>query len=320
MQSFDKPQVVVSRCLGFASCRYDGQTIQDKFVNKLKEYVEFRTVCPEVEIGLGIPRDAIRLVLEKGETIIYQPASGKEYTKEMINYSLNVIESLEKVDGFILKGRSPSCGIKDVKVYLGKEKSVGSTKGVGIFAEQIMKKYSFLAIEEEGRLTNFRIREHFLTKLYTMSRFRSVESTKSMAELVKFHSYNKYLFMAYNQRELQQLGRIVANHDKQVISIVMEEYRKHLGSALVKIPRFNNFINALLHVFGYFSEKLSPKEKEFVLGTFDKYKNGKIPLSVPINLLRSYVIKYEQGYLLEQSIWEPYPEELMELLDTGKNE
>ena len=318
MQKFDKPQVIVSRCLGFATCRYNGQTTPDKFVNKLKEYVEYRTVCPEVEIGLGVPRDPIRLVSENNEIILYQPTTGKEYTKAMIDYTLSILETFENVDGFILKGRSPSCGIKDVKVYLGKEKAVGSTKGVGIFAEQVMKKYPYLAIEEEGRLTNFRIREHFLTKLYIMYKFRQVESTKSIAELVKFQSDNKYLLMAYNQREQKLLGRIVANHEKQTLEVLMEDYRKHFGNALVRIPRYGNYINALMHIFGYFSENLSSKEKDFVLGTFDKYRKGKIPLSVPINLLRSFVIKYELDYLLNQSIWVPYPEELMELGDTGK--
>lgn len=318
MQKIDKPQVVVSRCLGFSNCRYNGQTIPDKFVNKLKDYVEYKTVCPEVEIGLGVPRDTIRLVSEKEEILLYQPASGKVYTKEMKDYCVDFLDSLKDVDGFILKGRSPSCGIKDVKVYLGKEKAVGSIKGVGIFASHIIEKYPYLAIEEEGRLTNFRIREHFLTKLYIMFKFRQIEKAKSMADIVKFQSDNKYLLMAYNQKEQNLLGRIVANHDKKPFDALIDEYRNHLGGCFVRIPRYGNYINVLMHIFGYFSENLSSKEKSFVLGTFDKYKKGNIPLCVPVNILRSYVIKYEQSYLLEQSIWSPYPEDLMDINDTGK--
>lgn len=174
MKIIDKPKVVVSRCLGFADCRYNGQTKSDKFVNKLKEYVDYRTVCPEVEIGLSVPRDPIRLVCEKDEIILYQPKSGKEYTNEMKDYSLSILKSFKDVDGFILKGKSPCCGIKNVKVYLGKEKMVGSTKGGGIFASEIINQYPNLPIEEDGRLTNFKIREHFLTKLYIMFRFRQI--------------------------------------------------------------------------------------------------------------------------------------------------
>lgn len=318
MEKVSKPQVVVSKCLGFADCRYNGQGTSDKFVSKLKDYVEFKIVCPEMEIGLGVPRDPIRLVSENDEIILYQPSSGKEYTEEMKKYSLDLLNSLDAVDGFILKGRSPSCGIKDVKIYLGKQKAVGSTKGAGVFAAIAMEKYPYLAVEEEGRLTNFRIREHFLIKLYTMFNFRKVQESKSMAELVKFQSDNKYLLMAYHQREQKLLGRIVANHEKRLFDEVIEDYRNHLAVAFARVPRCSNYVNALMHIFGYFSENLSSKEKEFVLGTFERYRNGNIPLSVPINLLRSYAIKYEQEYLLDQTIWEPYPEELMDISDTGK--
>jgi uncharacterized protein YbgA (DUF1722 family)/uncharacterized protein YbbK (DUF523 family) len=320
MQSLSKPKVVVSKCLGFSNCRYNGNTIPDKFVHKLKDYVEYIPVCPEVEIGLSVPRASLRLVKEKDELFLFQPVSRKDYAKEMEDYSEVLLNSLEEVDGFILKGRSPSCGIKDVKVYLGKEKTNGSTKGSGIFASKVLKKYPHLAIEEEGRLTNFRIREHFLTKLHIMFKLRQVEKTKAMAELVKFQGDNKYLLMAYNQKELKLLGKIVANHEKRVFEDLINDYRTHLGLALSRIPRYGNYINALAHIFGYFSDNLSSEEKSFVLSTFDKYKNCMVPLSVPVNLIRSYAIKYEHAYLLEQSIWMPYPEELMDISDTGKVE
>lgn len=139
-----------------------------------------------------------------------------------------------------------------------------------------------------------------------------------MDEIVKFQSENKYLLMAYNQKEQKLIGRIVANHDKKPLEILLEDYRNHLGNAFTRVPRIGNYINVLMHIFGYFCQDLSSNEKNFVLDTFNKYKNGKIPLSVPMNLLRSYVIKYELPYLLQQSIWMPYPEDLMELGDTGK--
>jgi len=318
MPKFDKPQIVVSRCLGFSGCRFDGSMIPDKFINKLKEYVDCKTVCPEMEIGLGVPRDTIRLVSQDNKIILYQPASGKEYTKEMMDYSLEFLDSIKDIDGFIFKGRSPTCGIKGVKVYLGKEKGAGSIKGTGIFATQIMKKYPYLAIEEEGRLTNFKIREHFLIKLYIMFKLRQVIKQKSMAQIVEFQAKNKYLLMAYNQKEQKVLGRIVANYDKLPFDVLIDDYRDHLGTTFAKIPRCSNYINALMHIFGYFSQYLSSNEKDFILGNFDNYKKSKIPLSVPLNLLRSYAIKYEQSYLLQQSIWSPYCENLMYTSDTSK--
>ncbi|HAZ06900.1 MAG TPA: DUF1722 domain-containing protein, partial [Acetobacterium sp.] len=199
-------------------------------------------------------------------------------------------------------------------------KTTGSIKGQGIFAGQVFKRYPYLAIEEEGRLTNFRFREHFLAKLYTLCRYRQVEKAKTMAALVKFQAQNKYLLMAYSQKEQKELGRIVANHDKLPLEQVFSSYKAHLGIAFLRIPRYSNYINVMLHIFGYFSEYLSSGEKNFVLDSFEKYKSGKIPLSVPINVLKSYVIKYNDPYLLEQTIWAPFPEELMDISDSGKME
>lgn len=315
-----KPQVVVSKCMGFDTCRYNGQTLPDKFVEKLKDYVDFYPVCAEVEIGLGVPRNPIRLVMEGEKTVLYQPASDTEYTQEMMDFSQTYFDSLTAVDGFILKGRSPSCGTKDVKVYLGKAKATGSIKGQGIFAAQAFKRYAYAAIEEEGRLTNFRIREHFLAKLYTMCSFRQVEKNGTMAALVKFQANNKYLLMAYSQKEQKVLGRIVANHEKLSTTQVINCYKAHLGIAFSKIPRYSNYINVMMHIFGYFSEHLSTGEKNFILDGFEKYRSGKIPLSVPLNVIKTYVIRYNDTYLLDQTIWAPFPEELMDISDSGKME
>lgn len=320
MEKKQRPQVVVSKCMGFDACRYNGQTLPDKFVEKLKDYVDYQPVCAEVEIGLGVPRNPIRLVMEDEKTVLYQPATDTEYTQEMIAFSQNYLDSLKAVDGFILKGRSPSCGTKDVKIYLGKVKATSSIKGQGLFAAQAFQHYPYAAIEEEGRLTNFRIREHFLTKLYTMCSYREVERTAIMADLVKFQANNKYLLMAYSQKEQKVLGRIVANHEKLSVDQVIGSYKEHLGIAFSKIPRQSNFINVMMHIFGYFSKCLSSDEKSFILDSFEKYRSGKIPLSVPLNVLKIYVIRYNDAYLLEQTIWSPFPEELMDISDSGKME
>lgn len=313
-----KPIVVVSRCLGFCKCRYNGDVIIDKFVQRLKEHVNYITVCPEADIGLGTPREPLRLVSEKGNIDLYQPSTGQIYTKEMAEYSANFLNSLEQVHGFVLKGRSPSCGIKDVKIYLGKEKAVGSIKGVGLFASHVINKYPYLPIEEEGRLTNYAIREHFLTKLYTFFKFQDIKDSNSMKDLVKFHSDNKYLLLAYNQSQLKTLGRIVANYEKKQFKEIIKEYEHHLGLAFARLPRKGNYINTLMHIFGYFSEYLTKGEKEFILDRFNKYKEDKIHLTVLINLLETYAIKYNQEYLLAQTIWSTYPEELLDISDTGK--
>lgn len=314
----EKPTVVVSRCLGFSHCRYNGDVISDHFVEALKEYVNFITVCPEVEIGLGVPRNPVRLVMENEKVELYQPAEEKYHTEKMIRYTEDLFESLGPVQGFILKGRSPSCGIKDVKIYPNKGKGAVAAKGVGLFASQAINRFPNLPVEEEGRLTNYAIREHFLTKLYTCFRFKKVKDSESMKELVKFHSDHKYLLLAYNQSQSRILGRIVANHEKKPFKDLVEEYETHLGMAFAKLPSKSNYINTFMHIFGYFSDELTGNEKTFILDRFQKYKEDKIHISVVLNLLRTYVIKYNRDYLLDQVVWAAYPEELLDISDSGK--
>jgi uncharacterized protein YbgA (DUF1722 family)/uncharacterized protein YbbK (DUF523 family) len=292
--------------------------LSSDFVEMLKPFVNYITVCPEVEIGLGVPRNPVRLVNRDGKIELYQPAADRTFTQEMNQYAEELIRSLGNIHGFILKGRSPSCGIKDVKIYASAEKSSSSQKGVGIFAAQAIERYPNLPIEEEGRLTNYAIREHFLTKLYTMFRFQAVKESCSMKELVQFHSEYKFLLMAYHQNQLHQLGEIVANHENRSIDQVLEQYEQHLGLAMLKAPSRSNYINAFMHIYGYFSDTLSEKERAFLLDRLQKYRADKVHISAIQNVMRAYAIQRNLDYLLNQSIWLPYPEELLNISDSGR--
>ncbi len=180
MREFSRPKVVVSKCLEFDHCRYNGDMIRSPIVAKLKDYVDFLPVCAEMEIGLGVPRKPVRIVLDNGEHRLVQPSSGKDVTEDMTAFCTNFFDSLEDVDGFILKFRSPSCGIKDVKVYPAAIKSGAVEKTAGFFGGEVLKRYPFLPIEDEGRLRNARIKEHFMTKLFTLASFRKIKSEGSM--------------------------------------------------------------------------------------------------------------------------------------------
>ena len=313
-----KPTIVVSRCLGFCKCRYNGDVLTSPFVEALKPHVNYVTACPEVEIGLGVPRNPVRLVNRAGAIELYQPAGERTFTEEMNRYSVQFFDSVGTIHGLILKGRSPSCGIKDVKVYASTEKSSSSQKGVGIFAAHAIARYPNLPIEEEGRLTNYAIREHFLTKLYAMFRFQAVKESCSMKELVRFHSEYKFLLMAYHQMQLRLLGKIVANQECRKPEEVFALYEEHLGLALSRPPSRSNFINAFLHIFGYFSDTLSEKEKSFLLDRLQKYREDKVHISAIQNVMRAYAIQRNLDYLLNQAIWSPYPEELLDISDSGR--
>jgi uncharacterized protein YbgA (DUF1722 family)/uncharacterized protein YbbK (DUF523 family) len=313
MREFVRPKVVVSKCLEFEHCRYNGEMVSSPVVAKLKEYVDFLPVCAEVEIGLGIPRSPVRIVLDKKEHRLIQPSSNRDLTEDMKAFCTNFLDSLKDVDGFILKFRSPSCGLKDVNIYSSAEKSGVVEKTAGFFGGAVLTKFPSLPVEDEGRLRNARIKEHFLTKLFTLADFKKVKTEGRLKGLLRFHTENKYLLMAYSQAELENLGNIVANKEKKPIKELISEYEKNLYSSLSKPPRYNSNINVLTHAFGHFSDRLSKSEKTLFLDWIQKYKEGKIPLCPAINLIRAWIVRFEDQYLMHQTFFEPYPEGLMEI-------
>ncbi len=218
----------------------------------------------------------------------------------------------------ILKSRSPSCGIKDAKEFPDAENEIATGKGAGIFAERVMSKFPGLAVEDEGRLRNFRIREHFLTKLYTLASFRGVKKAGSANALVNFHTENKFLLMSYSGKEMRALGRITANAEGKRPEILIAEYGEGLRHALASPQRRSSGINVLMHALGYFSDRLTGREKAYFLDLLEAYRNERIPLSAVLAVLESWVIKYDEDYLARQTFFEPYPKELMEISDSGK--
>lgn len=313
-----KPNIVISKCLGFANCRYDGSIVLDENVSKLKPYVNFIPVCPEVEIGLGVPRDPIRIVNFKGNFYLYQPATKRDITKEMLSFVNSYLNSLSDIDGFILKYRSPSCGISSTKIYHSFDDDARTTVGAGFFGGEIIKRFKGTAIVDEGKLKNFSIREYFFTKIFTLAQFRLVKKKRSINELIKFHTVNKLLFMAHNQTKLRELGKILANHNKYRRAVVLSDYENKLFELLSKQPTFTSWINVLMHAFGGISEKLTKHERQFFLNLIEDYRDERIPLSVLINLLLSWAIRFENNYLLSQTFLNPYPKELIAITDSGK--
>jgi uncharacterized protein YbgA (DUF1722 family)/uncharacterized protein YbbK (DUF523 family) len=315
MRNFIKPRVVVSECIEFQNCRWNSIMISSDFVKNLKKYVDFLPICPEVEIGLGVPRDPIRIILQNESLRLVQPATNRDVTENMNQFSKNFLDSLKEIDGFILKFRSPSCGIKESKIYAKKEKSMAISKGPGFFGRAVLEHFPYLPIETEGRLRNFEIRENFLTKLYAFSSFRKLKDSNSFNELLNFHTQNKFLLMSYNQSELKKLGNIVANFKGKSFNDVIKDYEVHFRNTFAKNPRPSSCNNILQHSLGYFSKKISHEEKIFFLNTLQDYNDGRLPISVPLNLMKSFINRFNEEYLLTQSFFEPYPHELMRLIE-----
>ena len=315
-----KPKVVFSACLGFESCRYNGQTVTSPFAAKLAGSVDAVTVCPERDILLGIPRDPLRLVAGEETVHLYQPATGRDVTEQMQSFTTSFLNGLSEdgVDGFVLKNRSPSCGIGDVKIYHSFKPEAGTTRGSGLFGGEVKNRFLGAAIEDEGRLNNFILREHFLIKLYATASFRQAARNGTINGLLDFHTKNKLLFMAYNQEVMREMGRILASYDKKNLDSVRDRYSQKFEVMFREPYRYTAMINVLLHGFGGLSQHLSKDEVQFFLNTIEEYRDERVPLSVPLHLLKSWAIRHKNDYLLDQSFIAPYPRELAEITDSGK--
>lgn len=314
MKEFPTPKVVVSQCIEFDECRYDGQIISSDFVKKLIPHVQFITVCPEVAIGLGNPRKALRLVSIDGKVRLLQPAAKLDLTEKMQSFAASFLDSLPAVDGFLLKSRSPTSALKDARVYAGVNPgSAVMRKGPGLFGSAVLQKFPCLAVEDEGRLRNPRIKEHFLTKLFTLASFRKTRQAGSHKAIMEFQTHNKLLLKAYNQKEARILGSIVADKKRKSADLIINEYQQHLCCALKRAPRCGSNLNAMMHAMGHFSDKLSKEEKSFFLDSLQKYRNGLLPLSVNTSILRLWLKKFKEDLLMKQTFFKPYPEELIDI-------
>jgi uncharacterized protein YbgA (DUF1722 family)/uncharacterized protein YbbK (DUF523 family) len=274
--------------------------------------VNFITTCPESELGLGTPRDPVRIVKKDDNLQLIQSKTERILTSEMDNFSLNFLNSINEIDGFILKSKSPSCGLFQTKYFHSMMKGAAVLeRGPGFFGKKVLKKFPNLAIETEGRLNNFRIREHWLTKLYVIALFHKLKTNNSMHELVNFHTQNKFIFMAYNQIGMRDMGKIVANPGKGSFQEIINKYETKLFEVLNNTPKYTSNINVLMHALGYFSKNLKSEEKAFFLGELEKYRSGWIPLFSINKLIKSWIVRFNQEYLMDQRFFHPYPEELM---------
>jgi uncharacterized protein YbgA (DUF1722 family)/uncharacterized protein YbbK (DUF523 family) len=306
-----RPRIYCSRCLEHDSCRFDGAMIKSPIVSDLKRHCEIEHDCPESGIGLGVPRRPVRVVETDGRMTLVQPALGLDHTKAMEGYISDLLSRTGEVDGFILKSKSPTCGMGDVKIYPGPEKVPVLRMGDGFLGLEIRNRSSHLAVEDEARLQDVGIRDHFLTKLYALARLREARMSGNANDLIAFHSRHKLLLMSYNQSQLRVLGRIVATQKEKGITAAFSAYAEGLSQALAKGPKHTNIINTMMHAFGYVSEGISPDERAHFLDMIALYREDRIPFSACRELLRSLANRFDVEYLKDQYFFEPYPVSLV---------
>lgn len=302
-----KPKIVISRCF-LEPVRYNGEIVKDFFIEKLKNYVDFIDVCPEVDIGLGVPRPRIIIIKKENSKRLIQPETKKDLTKKMEEYIENKLNSLKEVDGFILKAKSPSCAVGTAKFHNEEGKRVIG-RGYGFFAEGVKKKFLYLPLEDEGRLRNSEIRKHFLVRIFAFANLHELVKNPNAKKLVELHTQYKYLLMSYSQKCLKQLGQIVAE-GKRDLKEKIKNYQEIFYQAFAKRPSRRRELNTLRHIISPLNSQLNKNEKKHLEDLINKYEKGWLELKVILELIRSFAYRFDIEYLLLQKYLNPYPEEL----------
>jgi len=317
MTNFARPIIGVSKCLEFDMCRYDGSRINNNFIRNMKEYVDFITVCPEVGIGLGSPRKPIRLVTIGGKKNLYQPSSKKNLTKDMHDFTKKFITSNTIFDGFIFKRDSPTCGIMDVRLYHKLGTDVGYGKTSGMFSEGILKQFPNLVKEDEKRLNNISIRENFLTRIFVLAYLRESLQLKQIEKLIYFHSKNILLFLCYDEDLTVKLGLILKSSDD--FKIIASKYKNIVYSILSSIPKKNSIIDTFNYIFTPIRSKLSSSEQSHYFSLIDGFDNDLISQSEISTLLYSWALRYDLKSIIDQSLFNPFPKNLLlDLIESKK--
>lgn len=306
-------RIGISACLLGENVRYDGGHKRDPFlVGSLGRFVAWVPVCPEVELGLGTPRETIRLERRADGLRLTAPKSGRDLSEAMGAYAEARVKALEaeSLSGYVLKKDSPSCVMERVKVH--DPRGMSTRDGEGVFAAALKRRFPNLPVEEEGRLGDLRLRENFIERVFAYRRIRDFQATRfTQGALVAFHTTLKLQLMSHSPQAYASLGRLVAGAKGMPRAEFRERYEAELMAAL-RIPATpRRHANVLQHMFGYFSGSLAVDDRQELLGLIEDHRRGLVPLVVPLTLVRHHVRRLGVAYLQGQAYLEPHPKELM---------
>ena len=306
-----KPKIVVSECLYGTKCRYDGQGYNDKVIQSLKDYVDIQTVCPELAIGLSIPREPIRIDMNKEneDYRLIDYNSKNDYTNQMTEFSEEFINGLDDIDGFILKSRSPTCGLKDAKVYYrGNKCSIRSNEN-GFFLQKIIDKYDYLPIENEGRLKNYNIRDNFFTRIFF------INNLKNNKNIIEFHKNNLLLLKSYDEESTNEVSDIL-NENRMEDQV--HQYKEKVLNIVSNQRKKENKLSIIIKVFEKYKNMLNEEEINMFNGLIESYENQRIPFSTLEVVIKMYETRFKDKDILNQTFFYPYPENLINITDSGK--
>jgi uncharacterized protein YbgA (DUF1722 family)/uncharacterized protein YbbK (DUF523 family) len=307
-----KIQIGISSCLLGQEVRHDGGHKRNAYIlNTLSSYFEFRPLCPEMAIGMSVPRPPVRLVKHNGEIrLVGSRDPSLDVTEDMNRFASRTVGNLDDISAYILKKDSPSCGMTRVRIY--NDKGHPEKNGSGLFASRLMEAHPCLPVEEEGRLMDPVLRENFLERVFVYYRWQKLRAEGlSVRGLMDFHACHKFNLLAHNESIYRELGPLVATANTDNLDEIAEQYLKLLMQGMKKPATRKRHTNVLMHVMGFLKDVLSSDDKQELLDILDQYRQGLVPLIVPITLLRHHLRKAPQPYIERQFYMNPYPEELM---------
>ncbi|MBK5143127.1 DUF523 and DUF1722 domain-containing protein [Budviciaceae bacterium BWR-B9] len=310
----EKIPVGISACLLGANVRFDGGHKRLTFAaDQLTPWVQFEPICPEMAIGLPVPRPALRLVKQdNGEiTLRYSDKRQGDLTIAMCEFSQQRVAQLSHLCGYIVCAKSPSCGMERVRVYEPDENN-NRKAGRGIYTDILMKAMPWLPVEEDGRLQDPHIRENFVERIYALHELNQLrQQGLTRGALMAYHSRYKLLLLAHSQPDYRELGRFVAAmHQWSTLDDFFVEYRQRLMDLLSHQATRRNHTNVLMHVQGYFRPHLNPRQRHELTMLIERYRQGTQPLLAPVTLLKHYMAEFPDDYLSGQRYFDPWPEAL----------
>ena len=307
-----KVRIGISSCLLGQKVRFDGGHKNCHFcLQDLHPFVEYQSVCPEMAIGLPSPRPAIRLQqsLTNEIRLVQSSDDSIEHTKAMHQFIDGKLPQMSQLSGYIVCAKSPTCGMERVKVY---SKGAPNRSGVGLYAQGLMNNFPHLPVEEEGRLEDPHLRENFIQRVYVYRRWLILqEQGCSLGALQDFHARHKYIFMSHNQQKTKELGALMANHDGLGLDILAQRYLADMMSLLKNIATRKNHVNTLQHIQGYLKTHMDNDDKAELSEIIADYRQGLLPLIVPITLLRHHFRKHPNKYIDHSFYMDPHPGEMM---------
>jgi uncharacterized protein YbgA (DUF1722 family)/uncharacterized protein YbbK (DUF523 family) len=312
----DPIRLGISSCLLGAEVRYDGGHKRDTFlVGTLGRFVEWVPICPEVEVGMGTPREPIRLVRAAEAIRLLGSRSGDDWTERMERFARARVEKLVPLglSGYVLKKDSPSCGMTRVKVFPSAP-GVSERTGTGLFAAALMARCPSLPVEEDGRLLDPRLRENFVERVFAYHRLQATFARRwTVGDLVRFHTAHKMQLLAHAPRGAQQLGRLVASAGATPVAewpALLDEYEAGFMAALKRVASPGRHVNTLQHLAGFLKERLTPSETRELAALIEEYRAGALPLIAALTLLAHHLRALEHPWVEAQSYLAPYPREL----------